>query len=242
MKKLKRRYQTKGFSKCPSGLNLSEVDTLNKEIDRILNNALSSSIIIESDNQTPRSLVNPHIKSEIFRNLLKHPTICTYVDEILGASTYLFQFGINMKEAFTGDKWFWHRDYPTYKLEDNIPTSNMLNILIFLDDINYENAALMYIPYSHKEPYKKTKLTNQGTSHSLRYEDTKEVTRLVNIYGIKHTKGKAGDIFLLDVNTIHASNSNISPRRRRVITLTYNIISNKATSPSRRDSKIIMKS
>jgi ectoine hydroxylase len=51
--------------------------------------------------------------------------------------------------------------------------------------------------------------------------------------------GAAGSVIFMNVNTLHGSTANLSPWSRRLITLTFNAISNKATSPSARPAHIV---
>jgi ectoine hydroxylase len=57
--------------------------------------------------------------------------------------------------------------------------------------------------------------------------------------GILAPTGPAGSTIFMNVNTLHGSTANMSPWPRRLITLTYNAMSNKATSPSVRPRHIV---
>ena len=51
--------------------------------------------------------------------------------------------------------------------------------------------------------------------------------------------GAAGSVIYMNVNCLHGSTANLSPWPRRMITLTYNAMSNKATSPTVRSRDIV---
>ena len=57
--------------------------------------------------------------------------------------------------------------------------------------------------------------------------------------GIVAPTGAAGSVILMDPSALHGSGANLSPWPRRMISLTYNAISNKATSPSTRSRDIV---
>lgn len=57
--------------------------------------------------------------------------------------------------------------------------------------------------------------------------------------GIVAPTGLAGSVMFMHPNVLHGSGSNLSPWRRRLISLTYNAVSNKATAPSARSRDIV---
>src|SRR5947199_8251024 len=71
--------------------------------------------------------------------------------QILGGKVYIYQFKINAKAAFGGDVWEWHQDYIFWQKEDGLPTANVVNAVIFLDEVHEFNGPLIFIPGSHKE-------------------------------------------------------------------------------------------
>ena len=62
---------------------------------------------------------------------------------VLYLRIYIRHFKINTKQAFKGDVWPWHQDYSYWKKEDGMPTARVLNIAIFLDEVNEFNGTLV---------------------------------------------------------------------------------------------------
>jgi ectoine hydroxylase len=115
----------------------------------------------------------------------------------------------------------------------------MVNTLMFLDEVNTLNGPLMIVPGSYRHVPVRPEVSDKGTSYSFRYADNETVTDLVGHGGIVAPTGPAGSTIFMHVNTLHGSTANLSPWPRRMITLTYNAMSNKATSPSARARHIV---
>ncbi len=236
---LKAEYEANGFVFEEGLLTPDEVRTITDEIDRILAAGPRPGLVLEKDGTTPRSIFNPQLYSEVFERVMRHPRILGRVEELLGEQVYAFQLLVNCKAAFNGDIWFWHQDYPTYRADDNIAECRMVNTLIFLDEVTHYNGPLMIVPGSHLiEDTPDT--SDQGTSYTLRYTGNDLIKSEVERGGIVTPTGAAGSIIFMNPNALHGSGANLSPWPRRLITLTLNAITNKATAPTTRSRDIVM--
>ena len=233
-------YRNDGFGFVSSLLSATEARLLIAETERLLRGErLAERFLLEKDGATVRTVVNPHLFSDVFDRLVHHPKLLAAARELLDDDVYVFQMGVNNKASFNGDVWFWHQDYPGYYYDDHIPTPRMVNTLIFLDDVNTMNGPLMIVPGSFRHVPHRPEVSDRGTSYSFRYADVETVTDLVAAGGITAPTGPAGSVIFMHVNTLHGSTANLSPWPRRMITLTYNAMSNKATSPSTRPKHIV---
>jgi ectoine hydroxylase len=97
----------------------------------------------------------------------------------------------------------------------------------------------MIVPGSHRLAPEVNEETTQGTSYTLRYSSTELIKEQVALSGVVAPTGPAGSLIFMNVNALHGSTANLSPWSRRMITLTYNAMSNKATAPSRRSRDIV---
>ena len=158
---------------------------------------------------------------------------------LLDDDVYVFQLGVNCKAAFNGDAWFWHQDFPGYHEDDHIPEPRMVNTLIFLDEVMTTNGPLMLVPGSHRHVAPTPDVSDGGTSYSFRYADTDTIEQQVRDGGVVAPTGPPGSVIFMNVNTLHGSTGNMSPWPRRMITVTFNAMSNKATSPSVRPRHIV---
>jgi ectoine hydroxylase len=233
-------YRDDGFAFHPSLLSDTEARLLVTETERLLQGEhLAERFVLEKDRETVRTVVNPHLYSDVFDRLIHHPTLLAAARELLDDDVYVFQMGVNNKASFNGDVWFWHQDYPGYYYDDHIPAPRMVNTLIFLDDVNTMNGPLMVVPGSFRHVPQRPEVSDKGTSYSFRYSDAETVTELVAAGGITAPTGPAGSVVFMHVNTLHGSTANLSPWPRRMITLTYNAMSNKATGRSTRPAHIV---
>jgi ectoine hydroxylase len=237
---LKVEYEEHGFVSCPDLLTEEEMAIIRDELDAIARDASKyKGVILEKDCKTLRSVSNPHLYNEVFDRLIHHPKLLEVVRYLLNDDVYVFQLGVNCKAPFNGDIWFWHQDFPTYHYDDHIPTPRMVNTLILVDEVTHHNAPLMLVPGSHKLSYPKPETSSKGTSYAIRYTDEHIVTEQVAARGLHTFTGKPGSITFMNTNVIHGSTANLSPWPRKLITLTYNAITNKATHPSDRDRSIV---
>jgi len=233
-------YQRQGFVFCPELLSANDARALKRQLERILSAPQDETrVICEADGKTPRTVVNPHLWDDMFARLVRHPVLLSHVEELLGEQVYAWQMGINCKAAFNGDIWFWHQDYPAYRADDHIPEPRMVNALIFLDEVTTLNGPLMLVPGSHRVTSDMPGYSDKGTSYSFRYTSRQVIEDEVRRAGIVAPTGPAGSVIFMNVNTLHGSGANLSPWSRRLITLTYNAMSNKAVSPSIRPAHIV---
>jgi L-proline 4-hydroxylase len=233
-------YRREGFAFRPGLLSATEADVLVRGTELVLQGERRADrFLLENDGTTVRTVVNPHLYSDIFDRLISHPVLLTAAQELLDDDVYVFQLGVNCKASFNGDVWFWHQDYPGYHHDDHIPTPRMVNTLIFLDEVTSLNGPLMLVPGSHRHVTTTPEVSDMGTSYSFRYADPETVRDQVSTGGIIAPTGPAGSVIFMHVNTLHGSTANLTPWPRRMVTMTYNAMSNKATSPSTRSRHIV---
>lgn len=232
-------YEEVGHIVRPGLLSAEEVATINAEFDRIVADGTRPGLVLEKDGRTLRSGFNPHLYSDVFGRLVRHPQLLGAVEGLLGEPAYVFQLVVNDKAPFNGDVWYWHQDYPTYRADDHIAECRMVNALIFLDEVTQFNGPLMVVPGSHRMESEWPDESTQGTSYKIRYSGTGTIEAEVQRGGIVAPTGPAGSVMFMHPNVLHGSGSNLSPWRRRMISLTYNAISNKATAPTTRSRDII---
>lgn len=184
-------------------------------------------VILENDGATVRSVMNPHVFSDLFARFVRHPALLGPVGQLLEREVYLFQIILNMKRPFGGDQWQWHQDYPTYLHDDEMPEPRAVNALVFFDDVIEFNGPLMIIPGSHKEPAHESPVDDTTTSYPLRAIDLAVVDRLARDRGIVAPKGRPGSVIFAHVNFVHGSGPNLSPWPRTLASATYNATDNK---------------
>lgn len=239
-------YHTYGFLLMKEYFSQTEVNVLRSELPAALTEN-SQRRVNEKDGQVMRSVYGSHTASEIYRKLTCHPRIVEPVKQVLDSEVYVYQFKINAKAAFEGDMWQWHQDYIFWNREDGMPSDRVINVLIFLDEVNEFNGPLILIPKSHREGMIDVSPKNESVSGragrddsysdspawisnliaDLKYSLSQEtVKRLARDHGLVAPKGPAGSVLFFHGNLVHGSESNISPFDRVVIIITYNSTEN----------------
>ena len=225
-------YSDEGYVFVPELLPVGDIRAVIAELPELC--ALQRpEVIFENDSQTVRSLMNVHTYSTAADNLIRNPLIIDPVKQILGSDVYVFQCVLNLKRAFTGDIWQWHQDFSTYLIDDGMPANRLVNVLIFMDEVNEFNGPLMLVPGSHRGEAIKNDVDDATTSYPIRALDNSRVASAVEVNGIVAPKGPAGSVIFANTNIIHGSASNVSPWDRVLVSLTLNSVENKHQGSSR---------
>ena len=225
-------YSDEGYVFVPELLPVGEIRAVIAELPELC--ALQRpEVIFENDSQTVRSLMNVHTYSTAADKLIRNRLVIDPVKQILGSDVYVFQCVFNLKRAFTGDIWQWHQDFSTYLIDDGMPANRLVNVLIFMDEVNEFNGPLMLVPGSHRGEVIKNDVDDATTSYPIRALDNSRVASAVEVNGIVAPKGPAGSVIFANTNIIHGSTSNVSPWDRVLISLTLNSVENKHHGSSR---------
>jgi ectoine hydroxylase len=233
-------YQEQGFLFLPELFSQAEVGRLHNEMHAMREAYAKKDrgeVITEPGSGQVRSIFNVHRLSGLFANLVRDPRVLDVACEILGSGVYIHQSRINYKPGFKGKEFYWHSDFETWHCEDGMPAMRALSCSILLTDNNEFNGPLMLIPGSHRhfiscigetpdDHYKESlKRQDYGVPDEvlLRY--------LCDLGGIASCTGKAGSAVFFDCNTMHGSNSNITPDARSNVFFVYNSVENQLRAP-----------
>jgi len=232
-------YHEQGFHFLPWYFTQQEIDILKAELRSIFLKDTPNRIM-EKDGVTVRSVYGTHAENKLLERLVRLPRLLEPALQIIGHNVYVHQFKVNCKAAFVGDVWEWHQDYIFWLKEDGILNPYLLNIVIFLDEINEFNGPLLLIPGSHREDIidvvGREHISSDASANSawisnltadLKYSlDQSTVSRLVKKHGIVGPKGPAGSVLFFHPNLVHGSSPNMSPFDRSIIIITYNSVEN----------------
>ncbi|WP_318153786.1 ectoine hydroxylase [Paenibacillus vietnamensis] len=194
-------------------------------------------VILEPGSREVRSIFAIHAHNEVFKRLANHPRLKSIAAYLLGSEVYVHQSRINYKPGFTGKEFYWHSDFETWHVEDGMPSMRAFSCSIALEDNFVHNGPLMVIPGSHNQFISCVgKTPDNHFKQSLRRQeygvpDPESLERLSKEGGIETIVGKAGSIVIFDCNTMHGSNSNITPDPRSNVFLVYNSVENRLQPP-----------
>ena len=226
------QFWDEGYVFLTELLSAGEVSVLRSQIPAMLDSR-NQELVLEKDGRTIRSIFDMHNFNEVYARFIRHPKLVKAASQLVNSHVHLFQLILNFKEAYSGDIWPWHQDYPTYRADDGMPSPRCVNILVFLDSVNQYNGPLMMVPGSHKEEYPVPELDKSTTGYAGRWLAPKKFEDLVKSKGIVAPKGPAGSVIFAHTNIIHGSGPNMSPWRRAMISMTLNSIDNVLGESSR---------
>ena len=232
-----RFYADNGFLFLPNCFSHSEIAFVKNEVPALFQEDTPRRVV--EKNGDVRSVYGSHVTNEVLRQLSRNHRIVEPAMQIIDDEVYIYQFKINAKVAFSGDVWEWHQDYVFWLKEDGMPSARVVNVVIFLDEVNEFNAPLFLIPGSHKEGVidvnahdllganEQSKPWLSNLTADLKYSLNKNiVARLVTKYGMAAPKGMAGSVLFFDSNVVHGSSNNISPFDRTLVLVTFNSVRN----------------
>ncbi|UAW99269.1 ectoine hydroxylase [Halopseudomonas nanhaiensis] len=233
-------FERDGYLVLPEVFNKEEVSVFKKELQRIsqLPEVLEApSAIREPDSGALRSLFAIHRDNELFSRVARDERIAGIARFILGGDVYVHQSRLNLKPGFKGKEFYWHSDFETWHIEDGVPRMRMVSFSILLTDNFPHNGPLMLIPGSHKQYISCVgKTPDNHYQNSLRKQDfgvpdDGSLTEMVERNGIDLATGPAGSVVIFDCNTLHGSNSNITPSPRSNLFYVYNSVENRPVEP-----------
>lgn len=181
--------------------------------------------------------------SILFNNWLYNQKIIKeIVEQILGLNVYLYLAKINFKNKSEDSIWPFHRDFPFWYHFDNVRFNNMVNVVLFLDDVEEGTGELMLIPRSHNEflireseNYEVPMSIDGSASSDLLFSfKEQEINYFRNKYGVYNAVGLKGYILVFDPNIIHGSSNSILDISRKIMILTFNRCEIKPVIPSER--------
>jgi ectoine hydroxylase len=233
-------YERDGYLSIERAFDGKLVSALCEEMDRLRREAApeDGAVVLEPSSDVVRSIFAVHRRSSLFDRIVRHKDILAVVEQILGGPVYVHQSRVNYKSGFQGEQFYWHSDFETWHVEDGMPRMRAVSVSIALSDNTPLNGPLMLIPGSHY--YYVTCIGETPPDHyrsSLRRQergvpDDGSVRWLVDrAGGIAAPAGPAGSLILFDCNTMHGSNSNITPFPRSNLFIVYNSIDNGLVGP-----------
>ncbi|WP_454690893.1 ectoine hydroxylase [Achromobacter aloeverae] len=235
-----RDYDRDGFLMLENLLPEDEVAAILAEIGRMSRDPAiirREESITEPGSDAVRSIFMVHTLSAMISRLVRDPRLINVARQILGSEVYVHQSRANMKPGFKGKEFYWHSDFETWHVEDGMPAMRALSCTVLLSDNNACNGPLMLVPGSHRHFVSCVGETPQDHyKQSLKKQeygvpDPVSLQLLVEQGGIRPMTGKAGSVIFFDCNTMHGSNSNISPWPRANVFTVYNSIENALMPP-----------
>lgn len=236
------QFDRDGLLILPDFLSANEVAACVAELDQLREQPeirQRPESIIEPNNNELRSLFSIHKPeiSSLFANVAADERIVGMAEQIVGSEVYIHQSRVNLKPGFVGKEFYWHSDFETWHVEDGMPRMRAISCSILLTDNDDFNGPLMLIPGSHRQfiacvgetPDNHYQMSLRRQDYGVPDHDS--LTQLAEFGGIVNSTGPAGTLLLFDCNTMHGSNSNITPFPRSNLFFVYNSTTNQLNEP-----------
>ncbi|MFE2165137.1 phytanoyl-CoA dioxygenase family protein [Streptomyces sp. NPDC059447] len=229
------RYHEDGFLKLDLTLDADEVEALREGFVRDCQ-VPGPQRVAEEGRDEVRAVYATHQRRPEYAGLIRDPRLLQPVRQLLAEDVYIYQFKINAKPAFGGEKWSWHQDYVAWRIADNLPAPRQVNVAVFLDDVDEFNGPVIFLPGSHRSGLIND--SRKDAAKSAQHLDPDDIAlteeqmaALVAERGMVSPKGRAGSIVLFSPEIVHGSAPNMSPFPRRLLIMTYNDTANLPSWP-----------
>ncbi len=235
-----KRFERDGFLSLPELFSTDEVARLletTTDLQQRFHGSSDERAVLEPDSGALRSMFQVQMLDPVLDRLFREPRLLDAARQLLGGDVYLHQARVNYKPGFRGRDFSWHSDFETWHVEDGMPAMRALSCAISLTENIEQNGPLLLVPGSHRHfivcagqtPAKNYQKSLRQQEYGV--PDPALISRLVSEGGMRSITGAAGGVVLFDCNTLHGSNSNISPYARTNIFAVYNSVENRLQYP-----------
>ncbi|MEV6427995.1 phytanoyl-CoA dioxygenase family protein [Nocardia sp. NPDC051463] len=220
-------YERDGFTVVPGAFSASEIEVLANGYSEDVTHD-GPHVVLEPDSDRVGALYASHLRRPEFESVVRSAALLAPVHQLLQTDeVYVYQLKINVKSALGNNKVDWHRDYPAWRIADRLPAPRLVNAAILLDDSTEFNGPLYFVPGSHREALQHA--GRSETSADARHVDpadvalgADELAGLIDRRGIRSLRAEAGSVVYFHPELVHSSPTNMSPRDRRLLIITYN--------------------
>ncbi|XP_063791710.1 probable alpha-ketoglutarate-dependent hypophosphite dioxygenase [Pseudophryne corroboree] len=212
---MKTLYDANGFLTAIDVLDTNELRQANSDYGRLEEKF--------GKEYTQYNLHNIHMQYEWAMNLAVHPNLLRAITAVLGPNVILLDSRFICKypstdvphKDNTSPYVAWHQDIKYWGFEGGPVAS----VWLALDDVDTENGVLQIIPGTHKQGVLEHRTADiPGNMLTSNQEIPKH---LVNVEDLVECPLKAGQMSVHDGLTVHASEPNMSNRRRCGFVIRY---------------------
>ncbi len=213
-------YRERGYLLVPDVLDGPTLDTVSREMARILDGARAVTTHSDVYDLEPghrpdaprvRRVKTPHRFFPVFQQLLRHPRLVAILRDLLGDAIRLHGSKINLKAPRYGSPVEWHQDWAFYPHTND----DLLAVGVMLDDCGSDNGPLLVVPGSHRGPTFDHHADGRfcGAIDPAAIRD--EIARAVPL------TGRAGSMSFHHVRLVHGSAQNVSSLPRTLLLYEY---------------------
>lgn len=197
-------YNEKGFVRPIRFFSEAEAEQNRAYFDDLIGRLLAL-----NDGRDSYSINGFHMKCRYQYDIVMHPKILDAVEDLLGPNFFCWGSHFFCKMPQEGRPVPFHQDATYWPFD----TSRTCTVWLAIDDADKENAALQFVPGSHREP-RPAKTTDQKAAVLNVEVETDGEEKYVNAM-------RAGEASIHADLLIHGSEPNVSDRRRCGFTIRY---------------------
>jgi ectoine hydroxylase-related dioxygenase (phytanoyl-CoA dioxygenase family) len=212
-------YGPAGYCFFSEVLSATEIAEVRQELDRLVEDMPATQTVVKDGVDTevaarPEYLTEPHVKSDFWLSLCRHPRILDKVEAVLGPDLVLLMSHIICKPAGDGLPVAWHQDNTYWPSVDG---TDVGTVWMAIDDVDEANGCMKVIPNTHAGYTDMEKhQTDGGDLLGLEV-----AVSPVMAEGAVALEMGAGSLSIHDSFIIHGSEANHSSRRRAAYTMRY---------------------
>jgi len=193
---------------------LAELQTITRDfIDKSRSVTESNEVFDLDEGHGPNSprltrIKLPHKQHPLYWDTLVNGRIAEALRDLLGPDVLLSTAKLNTKAPGGGAAVEWHQDWAFYPHTND----DLLAVGLMLDDVDEANGPLQVVPGSHKGPVLSHHNADGVFCGAVDPEDPAfDKDKIVTL------TGKAGDMTIHHVRTLHGSAPNMSDRNRLIL-------------------------
>lgn len=224
MNSIKINFNKKGFVKVESLFSFDEINSVNSEIDRILNSEIISEHNLRTvfkasqDSTFYLEKIDPitDISLQISR-IANDNRIVDICKELLNDDVYLFKDMLILKEP-NADGFELHQDYAWWQPVDSnnlkiLNPSKIISVVLSINDATEMNGPIIFYPSLHS-----SLITTKGEKRNFNNSEINSLIKKSKYVGLM----KQGDLIFFHSLIPHYSEKNLSNTSRRQLVFTYN--------------------
>lgn len=209
-------YAENGYLKVENVVTAEELARLQQITDRFIEGSrevTESNAVYDLDTghsaEAPRltRIKLPHKQDPFYDQILKRSGVTEVLRDLLGEAAALITAKLNTKAPGGGAAVEWHQDWAFYPHTND----DLLAFGLMLEDVTEENGPLQVIPGSHRGPVLSHHMNGVFCGAVDPEDPLFERDKIVTL------TGKAGDMTVHHVRTLHGSAPNVSDRARKIL-------------------------
>jgi len=205
------------------------LDAIYQRIEDLIAGRIDPNIVdwhTETEFGNQRTYVGPDVPYRQIHNAWRdlalyrafcHRSVESLLCPLMGQDIRIYLGTVFMKAAGYGNELNYHHHGSGWGVPQQLTPEAHINLWTALDEATLENGCVRVIPGSHQRTHWMERTDNEATYRG----DYSQINPLIEELGETPIELAAGESFLLDARTLHASGWNRSAKNRRAMVAFY---------------------